>query len=813
MYTIIKKLSNLGLISILLISQVSLFGLRGETVSSDETIGKSATLFDFDWRFHRGGAQGAEREDFNDASWRILDLPHDWSIEDLPGTKSPFHTDAIGQVSTGFTVGGTGWYRKSFTMDAGNKDRKVYVQFDGIYMDADVWLNGQLLGNHPYGYTSFWYDITDKLKFGENNVLAVQVRNEGQNSRWYSGSGIYRHVWMRVADPVHIAPWGTYIITPEVSTAASSVHIRTRISNSSDNTAAVELVTRIKNPNGIVKAETRSRESIPASQDIEFRQDAGINSPELWSTDSPGLYTAISYVYSNGILTDSLETKFGIRSITFSTGKGLQLNGNALEIKGGCVHHDNGPLGSKTYDRAEERRVELLKASGYNAIRCAHNPPSPAFLEACDRLGMMVIDEAFDMWVRPNNAHDYHLYFEKWWQRDIESMILRDRNHPSIIMWSIGNEIQGMDSPEVVAVAQKLRDLIHELEPTRPVTAAVNGVTEKKDPFFDVLDVAGYNYARDKYLLDHERVPDRIMYCTESFPLEAFDYWMDAVKYPWVMGDFVWTSFDYIGEASIGWRGYYQNRDFFPWTLAFCGDIDICGWKRPQSCYRDVLWQKGKISIFVKPPEPSFPVNEKREYWSLWHWSDVVADWNWQGYENRSMEVTVYSSCEKVELFLNGKSLGKQETNELNRFTATWQVPYQAGVLKAEGSGKKSGTAQAILETTGKPLSIKLQADTQLIQANGQDLSYITVELVDENGLRDPKADYPVKIEVSGPGTLASLANANPMSTESFLMPTRKAWQGRCLAIIKSGKEPGDIVVTASSNGLKSAKIVIKSGR
>jgi beta-galactosidase len=774
---------------------------------------RSSKLFDFDWRFHRGGAMGAEQPGFDDASWRKIDLPHDWSIEDLPGTQSPFQPDAIGQVSSGFSTGGTGWYRKTFAVSEKNKGRHAYIQFDGIYMNADIWLNGQLLGNHPYGYTSFWYDITGFLNFGEENVMAVQVKNEGQTSRWYSGSGIYRHVWMSFVDPVHIAPWGTYITTPEVTTTAANVIIRTNINNTSDKAVVVELITRFKDPWGIVQAESKSQETVPAGKYFEFSQNAGIKTPDLWSTDSPRLYSAISYVYYNGSLADSLETKFGIRSINFSTDKGFQLNGKALELKGGCVHHDNGPLGSRAYDRAEERRVELLKASGFNAIRCAHNPPSPAFLEACDRLGMLVIDEAFDMWKLANNPHDYHLYFNDWWKKDIESMVYRDRNHPCIIMWSIGNEIGGMETPEIVEIAHKLRDYVHNLEPARPVTAAVNAVSEKKDPFFGALDVAGYNYAKDQYVKDHERKPDRIMFCTESFPLEDFEYWSDAVKYPWVLGDFVWTSFDYIGEASIGWRGYMQKQDFYPWTLAFCGDIDICGWKRPQSFYRDVLWQNGsRVSIFVKPPQPSFPVNPKREYWSLWHWNDVVADWNWNGYENQRMEVHVYSSCERVELFLNGKSLGIKETNSLNRFTGIWQVPYVAGVLKAVGLNKNRKATETVLETTGKPVAIKLFADRQQIKANGQDLSYITVELEDEKGLRDPKAENQVDFEISGPGTLEAVGNANPMSTESYQLPGRKAWKGRCLVIVKSGKEKGDILLSASSAGLKNAKIIIRSG-
>jgi beta-galactosidase len=770
-------------------------------------------LFDFNWRFHRGGAQGAELPGFDDASWRKVDLPHDWSIEDLPGTQSPFQPDAVGQVSSGFTTGGTGWYRKTFTVGAEYKGRHVYIQFDGVYMNTDVWLNGRLLGNHPYGYTSFWFDITGYLNVGEKNVLAVQVKNEGQTSRWYPGSGIYRHVWIKYLDPVHITPWETSITTPEVTAASATINIQTAVNNYSGKTLEIELLTRLTDMYGKVKAESRSKETVQAGMRSEFNQKALIKTPDLWSTDSPRLYTAISKVYYDGHLADTMETKFGIRSISFSTDKGFLLNGHTLKLKGGCVHHDNGPLGSRAYDRAEERRVELLKASGFNAIRCAHNPPSPAFLEACDRLGMLVIDEAFDMWINANNPNDYHLYFRDCWQQDIESMILRDRNHPCIILWSIGNEIKGMETPEVVTLAHKLRDYVHHLDKTRPVTAAVNAVTEKKDPFFAALDIGGYNYARDKYLTDHERKPDRIMFCTESFPLEAFDYWLDAEKYPWVLGDFVWTSFDYIGEASIGWRGYMQDRDFYPWTLAFCGDIDICGWKRPQSYYRDVLWNTGnRISIFVKPPQPSFPPNMKREYWSLWHWNDVVADWNWNDYENRPMEVSVYSSCDQVELFLNGKSLGKKDIDTSNRYTGIWQVPYQAGVLKAVGMNKKK-TFEATLETTGKPVAIVLHADRQQLRANGQDLSYITLELVDEKGRRDPKAENMVNIDISGPGTLAAIGNANPMSIESYQLPFRKAWMGRCLVIVKSGQEKGDIHITASSSGLRSASITLSSGQ
>jgi beta-galactosidase len=769
-------------------------------------------LFDFNWRFHRGGALGAERADFDDSAWKKIDLPHDWSIEDLPGTLSPFHPDAVGQVSTGFTTGGTGWYRKSFFINRVQTGKHVIIQFDGIYMNADIWLNGNYLGNHPYGYTSFWYDITEFLKFGEQNILAVQVKNEGQNSRWYTGSGIYRHVWLKITGPIRIAQWGTCITTPEVTADSAKVIIKTRTNNTTDKPAEIALVTKLMNSEGMEKAAIKSSGITGAGKSFEFSQISTINAPDLWSIDSPLLYTAVIEVYCEGVLADKLETPFGIRSVSFSSEKGFLLNGKPIEIKGGCVHHDNGPLGSRAYDRAEERRVELLKSSGFNAIRCAHNPPSPAFLNACDRLGMLVIDEAFDMWINPNNPYDYHLYFEKWWQQDVESMILRDRNHPCIIMWSIGNEIRGMETPEVVTTAHMLADFIHWLEPTRPVTAAVNSVNEMKDPYFAALDIAGYNYARNNYLNDHARKPQRVMYGSESKPFEAFDYWSSAVKYPWVLGDFVWTSFDYIGEASIGWRGYMQEKNFYPWTLAFCGDIDICGWKRPQSHYRDAIWENGNnVSVFVKPPVPSFPVNPKREYWSLWHWQDVVADWNWNGYENKPFEVEVYSSCESVELFLNGKSLGKKETNFTTRYMATWQVPYQPGVLEAVGRNNRKKVTASNLETAGKPVEIRMQADRSLIKANGQDLSYITVELTDGKGIRNPKADNLINFTVTGPGTLVATGNADPMSTESYQQPCRKAWRGRCLVIVKSEMEKGKITVCASVDGIKSSEIIITS--
>ncbi|HKE56007.1 MAG TPA: glycoside hydrolase family 2 TIM barrel-domain containing protein, partial [Pyrinomonadaceae bacterium] len=741
---------------LLLLSHVSAFA---QTRPTD-------LLFDFDWRFHLGGAQGAEAPEFDDSKYRNLDLPHDWSIEDLPGTNSPFNPDAISQVNGGFTTGGTGWYRKAFTIGTEQKGKRIVIQFDGVYMNAEVWLNGQLVGTHPYGYTSFWFGLTDKVKFGDRNVLVVKVRNEGENSRWYSGSGIYRHVWLKTLNPTHVAQWGTYIFTPAVTTSSATVIAKTKVLNESEQPSQAKVVTKFVDSKGQEAARVESTETIAAEAEYEFEQQATINSPALWSPDSPALYTAVSEVFRAGDSQsiDHVESRFGNRTLLFDATKGFLLNGQPMKLKGGCLHHDNGPLGARAFDRAEERRVELLKASGYNALRLAHNPPSPAFLEACDRLGMMVIDEAFDMWREGKNPHDYHLFFDEWWQKDIESMITRDRNHPAVIMWSIGNEIPNRQRPEVVKLAQELANYVRKLEPTRPVTSAVNDLKEDKDPYFAVLDVGGYNYAVNRdlpkqnlYEFDHQRLPNRIMFGSESYPLMAFESWMQVLDHPYVIGDFVWTAFDYLGEASIGWRGYFQEQSFYPWNLAYCGDIDSCGWKRPQSYYRDTLWKADQLSVFVRPPQPSFPLNQKRQWWSQWHWFDDVASWNWAGQEGKSLEVNVYSSCEEAELFLNGNSLGKQPTNRGAAYTATWNVPYQAGVLKAVGyrAGKQVNTAE--LKTAGSPVQIKLTPDRSRINADGQDLSYVTLEVLDDKGVRNALAENLVNFAVVGPGGIVAV--------------------------------------------------------
>src|SRR6267378_533164 len=628
------KLKKINLRHLLILTALFVTGVQAQTGKNN------LLLFDNDWVFHRGGAQGAERPTFDDSKWRRVDLPHDWSIEDLPGTNSPFVANAISAVNGGFTTGGTGWYRKSFTVSADPKGKRIDLQFDGVYMNAEIWLNGQYLGNHPYGYTSFWFDVTEQLKFGEKNILAVKVENEGDNSRWYSGSGIYRHVWLKTTEPVHVAQWGTYVTTPEVTSVSATVHAKTNVVNQSTNASDVLLMTRILNPEGKETGKSESRKKLEAGASFDFDQDVKVQAPELWSTESPLLYTAITEVHLGQKLSDRTETKFGIRTISFDAVNGFRINGEPLKLRGGCLHHDNGALGSVAIDRAEERRVELMKANGFNAIRCSHNPPSPAFLDACDRLGMLVIDETFDMWETKKNPEDYHLYFKEWWQRDVDAMVLRDRNHPSIIFWSIGNEVPERADPAGVVIAKELIDRVRKLDSTRPITMAVpfffefllNGSKPRPwsdtDAAFQYLDVCGYNYEWSKYESDHARHPTRVMLGTESLPIQTAEIWETVNRCPFVLGDFVWTGMDYLGEAGIGAARlsprpnpfgpppkppempagleipFPPDSSFvgtdFPWFNAYCGDIDLIGNKKPQSYFHDVVWGRSKLEMAVR---------------------------------------------------------------------------------------------------------------------------------------------------------------------------------------------------------------------
>ncbi len=774
-------------------------------------MGRKEILFDSDWKFIRNDIAGAEATDFDDASWHSLDLPHDYSIENLPGTKMPFDSKAISGVHGGFTTGGTAWYRKTFDVSTDWKGKVVELLFEGVYMNADVWINGKHIGKNYYGYIPFHFDITNYLTSGKN-VIAVQVKNEGRNSRWYTGSGIYRHVWLKMLEPVHIIEDGVYITTPTVTSQNALVSVETFITNKSVKPKPARIITEIVNSDGVIVATKENDRMLVAGDTVVVSQQFAVRYPALWSPDSPVLYKVNTKVESGSAI-DCKNNSFGIRTITMDMENGFKINGVSLNLKGGCVHHDNGPLGSKAFDRAEERKVELLKANGFNAVRCAHNPPSVAFLDACDRLGLLVIDEAFDMWNNGKNPQDYHLYFEEDWQKAVSAMIRRDRNHPSIFLWSIGNEIYGMEKKEVIGISEKLSDFIHLLDPTRPITAGINGLEGKLEGFFSTLGVSGINYGiingRDFYPELAEKNPGMVMYGSESYAIDQFDAWKAVEEYSYVIGDFVWTAIDYIGEASIGWQGYPQRKEFYPWNLAFCGDMDLCGWKRPQSYYRDAFWKNDNIKIAIHSPISSFEVPQSsREQWSRWHYDDIVFDWNWKGFENKLIKVDIYTSCDEVELFLNDRSLGKKIAGKENKNKTTYEVPYEKGELKAVGyqEGKK---VEDRLITSDKASLIKLFADRYDLQANGQDLCYVTVELHDTKGILDPKAENQLYFSLEGNASIVAVGNANPKSLESYTLPQRRAWRGKCLVVIRSDEKGGLITLNVRGKGLQDASILI----
>lgn len=766
--------------------------------------------FDEGWLFHRGDIIEGERSDLDDSQWRLVNLPHDWSIENIPGTNSPFTADAITEVSGGFTVGGTGWYRKHFYVDTAEKGKCIVVAFDGIYMNADIWVNDRHVANHVYGYTAFELDITDYVRFGEKNLIAVRVKNEGLNCRWYTGSGIYRHTSLKITNPLHFETWGTFITTPVTTTNKAEVHVQSVLANTEKVTGKVILETQIVDKENRTVAWKEQLVTLDNQEKTEINHILEVTSPQLWSTDNPYLYKVVNRLLKDNKIIDEECISIGIRNIAFSAENGFHLNGKSMKLKGGCIHHDNGPLGAKAFDRAEERKIELLKAAGFNALRLSHNPPSTALLNACDRLGMLVIDEAFDMWRQGHYKDDYGQYFDKLWKEDLYSMVARDRNHPCVIMWSIGNEIKNKETTEVVEVCRELTGFVKALDTTRPVTAGVNSIVDATDDFLLPLDVCGYNYCLNRYELDAKRHPDRIIYASESYASQAYDYWKGVENHSWVIGDFIWTAFDYIGEASIGWCGYPLDKRIFPWNHANCGDLNLSGERRPQSYLRETLWSEAPVShIVVTPPVPSFPLNPDKAEWSVWDFPDVVDHWNFPGYEGKKMTVSVYSNCEQIELFLNGESLGKQENTVDKKNTLVWEVPYVHGILKAVSYNKGNEVGTAALESAGKVEKIRLSADRTEIVADGNDLSYITLELVDSKGIRNQLAEELVEFFIEGDATIEGVGNANPMSVESFVASSRKTWRGSNLLVVRSGKTSGKVIVTAKVQGLPVANIII----
>ena len=771
--------------------------------------------FNSGWQFKLDSTQAYSDPLYNDASWRTLNLPHDWSVE---GT---FSKDAPAGTGGGALPGGIGWYRKTFSLPASEKGKQVFIQFDGAYRNSEVFVNGHSLGVRPYGYSSFQYDLTPHLRYGnEKNVLAVKVDNSQQpNSRWYSGSGIYRNVWLTVLNPSHIAQWGTYVTTPAVSANEATVVIETKI----EKVAGVSptLVTTLYDESGRKVAEA----SVAASD--ENRQTMQLPAPKRWTLERPYLYKAVSQLKNGNKILDTYETTFGIRTFNFDAATGFSLNGKPVKILGVCNHHDLGALGAAVNTRALERQLQILKAMGCNGIRTSHNPPAPELLELADKMGFIVMDEAFDMWAKPKTKYDYHLDWTAWHEKDLRDLIRRDRNHPSVFIWSIGNEIpeqwgdaQKGDTTGRV-IARTLTAIVKSLDTTRPVTAANNEVNAQNNIIQSgALDLIGFNYHHEQWGAFPKNYPGKKLIITEStsaletrgsydlvsadsirrwpkrwdeefkagnadLTVSAYDHvsapWgstheesvKELLKYPHVSGMYIWTGFDYLGEPTP-----------YPWPArsSYFGIIDLAGF--PKDVY--YLYQ----SVFTSKP--------------VLH---LLPHWNWKQGDTVDV-VAYYNNADKVELFLNGKSLGTR-SKKGDALHVSWLVPYMPGTLKAVSTkGGKAVLTQEI-KTAGESYRLVLKPDRSAIQSDGSDLSFVEVAIVDKNGVLVPGAGDLIHFSVSGQGSIAGVDNGSETSLEPFKANQHTAMNGKALCIVQSNGKQGTITLTARATGLQPATIQI----
>ena len=808
---------------------------------------RQRTSFNNNWKFSLGDVEGASVFTFDDSEWRQLNLPHDWAIE------GEFSKDNPSGTGGGALPGGIGWYRKTFVADKAYAGKKVFIDFDGVYMNSEVFINGVSLGKRPYGYISFRYDLTPYLKIGEENVIAVRVDNQEQpNSRWYSGCGIYRNVWLTVTNPIHVDLWGTYVTTPQVSDKEATVSVCTSIKNEGTVDVEVKVVSSLLDAEGNRVGETTS--VLPISKDSvgTYQQTLNVDSPILWSVNNPYLYTLETEVWVAGKLVDTYETTTGIRSFEFSAEKGFVLNGEQVKIKGVCMHHDLGCLGAAVNTRAIERQLEILQEMGCNGIRCSHNPPAPELLQLCDEMGFIVMDETFDMWRKKKTRYDYSLYFKEWHERDLTDLMLRDRNHPSIFMWSIGNEVleQWSDanadtlsleeanmilnfghSAEMLAkegsemsvnslLTKKLADMTRALDPTRPVTAGCNEPNPYNHLFASgALDIIGFNYHDDWFMGVPKNFPRKPFIVTESVsslmtrgyykmpsdkPILCPERWdkpyydpsfscssYDHCRAPWgshhentlrlvsendfISGQYIWTGFDYIGEPTpYGW----------PARSSYFGIVDLAG----------------------------FPKDIYYMYQSQWTDKDVLhlfPHWNWE--EGQEIDLWAYfNHADEVELFINGRSQGVKTMPE-DKYHVVWRVKYEPGTIKAVSRKEGKVVTEKEIHTAGEPAQIRLTADRTEIQADGTDLSFITVEIVDKDGNLCPNANNLVNFDVQGAAFIAGVDNGNQTSMESFKAPHRKAFYGKCLVVLQNNGERGNIQLNAVSEGLEKAMLNIQA--
>jgi len=812
---------------------IGLLGAFVEAAAGNDA--RERSNFDQGWLFLNGDPKGGELVGFDDSKWRPLDLPHDWSIE------GPFDKANPSGPSGAYLPCGTGWYRKAFHVPAEEEGRRMSIEFDGIYMNGEVWINGQRLGKRPYGYLGFSFDLTPHLRFGEENVLAVRVDNSLQPaSRWYTGSGIYRHVWLTSTDKLRVAHWGTQIATPKVSATQAEVTIRTTIENGHPEAHQVDVVQTIVDGNGKAVESTAATIRLAAGGRKELDQDLKLSNPRLWSPDSPSLYAIRTELRIGDRLVDRYVSPLGVRELEFDPDRGVILNGEEIIMRGVCNHHDLGPLGTALWDDALERRLHMLKQMGCNAIRTAHNPPCPELLHLCDRMGFLVINETFDEWRRGWAFEDgklvsskdnkgkarygYNKLFDEWAERDLTDHFKRDRNHPSVIMWSVGNEVPEAQKYGELETLKWLQGLCKSLDPSRPMTVGCNFIAGANESgFASLMDLVGYNGGGGscfQYEEDHLKYPKRFIYASEVphslqtrgeyrtrsryrepehqpadlteeevFPethpryessydnagvrISSRDSWRLTKSLPYVGGEFRWTGFDYLGESG-GW----------PRVIGNFGIIDICNFPKDTYYFYQSQWTE-KPMVHLLP------------------------HWTWPGKEGVEIPVWCYTNCDSVELFLNGESIGRREFTEEQDMHLEWMVPYQPGELKAVAVKDGKVVATSRTSTAEHPASMEISADRSRLTEGGRDLCYVTIRIVDDQGNFVPNASVPVELEVEGPGRLVGVGSGDPLSHESFQGEKVTSFNGLALAIVAGTGEEGEILLRASAKGMPTELVKI----
>jgi beta-galactosidase len=813
-----------------------LFLLCAVTAIAAPVNDRQRLLMDFNWKFSQTDTLGADKAEFNDSKWRTLNLPHDWSIE------SEFNQNAPTGGGGGYLPTGIGWYRKHFVLPKSVLSKSVWIEFDGVYQNSDVWVNGHHLGHYPNGYMSFYYDLTTYIKAGENTI-AVRVDNSLQpNTRWYSGSGIYRHVWLNIANVLHVAQWGTYITTPQVDSMSATINIKTKIENRDVARKNAILLSFILDKNGNEIDREEYPFSILSKNQSETEQKFTIHTPSLWSLESPAIYTLRSIIIDKGKIVDEVRTTFGIRDIKYDVNKGFLLNGKQVKMNGVCLHHDAGSVGAAVPEAMWVRRLQILKAMGCNAIRSSHNPVAPEFLDLCDRMGFLVMDEIFDVWESHKVKYDYASYFNQWSQNDLTNFIHRDRNHPSVVMWSAGNEIGEQRQPKGYEVLRPLIETFRREDSTRPVTtgndniAADGGSTTL--PFLETLDIVGYNYV-DRwherrelfYDIDRHDHPDWKMVGTESVSISgirgnyygggfsgidssvirpanmasvirAEQLWKFVSIHDYVIGDFMWTGIDYLGEAR------------WPSKNSSSGVIDLCGFPKDAYYFYQSQWTNS-------PMIHLFP------HWNL----SAIGAASGKGKEGQVIQVMAYTNCDSVELFLNEKSFGikalefprqgnsggwnRYDSPPVNSTTGdlhlTWDVPYEPGTLKAVGRKGGRVAVEEEIHTTDIPAAIRLSVDRSTIIADEQDVAQIKIEVVDKNGYVVPDANELIQLSIEGDGKLIGFDNGNPFDHASMKANQKKTFNGLALAVVQSTNKAGIIRVKANSPSLRNASIEIST--